>query len=73
MLAAGVGVILLGAILFLTLSVLLVVVPIALIAGAVYYLFDGPRRPAPDPTEIIEGEYRVVEPREIEDNQKRRG
>ena len=39
-------------------------VPIALIAGALYYVFGG-RRTA-NPTEVIEGEYRVIEPRELD-------
>lgn len=63
LLAAGAAALLLAAILFLTLTVLLIVVPIALVAGALYYLFG--RRPAAR-AEVIEGEYRVVEPREIE-------
>ena len=65
LLAAGAAALLLTAILFLTLTVLLIVVPIALVAGALYYLFGG-RRPAATATEVIEGEYRVVERREIE-------
>jgi hypothetical protein len=64
LLAAGAAALIIAAILFLTLTVLLVAVPIALIAGALYYVF-GSRRPAAT-TEVIEGEYRVVEPREIE-------
>jgi uncharacterized membrane protein len=60
---AGTAALILAAILFLTLTVLLVVVPIALVAGALFYLFGG-RRAAR--TSVIEGEYRVVEPREIE-------
>jgi uncharacterized membrane protein len=63
LLAAGAAALLLAAILFLTLTVLLIVVPIALVAGTLYYLFG--RRPARH-AEVIEGEYRVVEPREIE-------
>ena len=62
LLAAGAAAVVIAAILFLTLTVLLIVVPIALIAGALYYVFGG-RRPAP--ATVIEGEYRVVEPREI--------
>ncbi|HXL69105.1 MAG TPA: hypothetical protein VN930_10105 [Xanthobacteraceae bacterium] len=64
LLAAGAAALLIAAILFLTLTVLLIVVPIALVAGALYYLFGG-RRPA-GRAEVIEGEYRVVQPREIE-------
>lgn len=63
LLVAGVAALILAAILFLTLTVLLVVVPIALIAGALFYLFGGRRMAR---TSVIEGEYRVVEPREIE-------
>lgn len=63
LLVVGAAALILAAILFLTLTVLLVVVPIALIAGALFYLFGG-RRTAR--TSVIEGEYRVVEPREIE-------
>lgn len=64
LLAAGAAALIIAAILFLTLTVLLIVVPIALIAGALYYVFGG-RRTA-SPTEVIEGEYRVVEPRELD-------
>jgi uncharacterized membrane protein len=69
LLAAGVAALILAALLFLTLTVLLIVVPIALVAGALYYLFGG-RRPAAH-AEVIEGEYRVVEPREIERRDER--
>jgi uncharacterized membrane protein len=65
LLLAGAAALVLAAVLFLTLTMLLIVVPIALVAGALYYLFGG-RRPAATATEVIEGEYRVVEPREIE-------
>jgi hypothetical protein len=70
LLAAGAAALIIAAILFLTLTVLLIVVPVALVAGALYYLFGG-RRPA-GPTEVIEGEYRVVEPRELDHDRDRR-
>jgi hypothetical protein len=64
-LAAALGFAVLAVVLFFTLTVLLVVVPIALVAGALFYLFGG--RCAAARAEVIEGEYRVViEPREIE-------
>jgi hypothetical protein len=67
-LAAGVVLFVLAALLFLTFTALLIVLPIALVAGAIAYLFGGKRPPGGPDGGVIEGEYRVVEPREIERN-----
>jgi hypothetical protein len=73
-LAAGLALVLVGAIVFLTLGVLLIVLPIALIGSVLYYLFGGtrPRSPGKPSVEVIEGEYRVIEPRELEQDQNER-
>ena len=59
--AAVVSVLLIGA--------MLVILPVAIIAALLYYLFPGLRPRAPHQQrepEIIEGEYRVVDPSRIE-------
>lgn len=66
-LAAGLVFLVLAALLFLTFTALLIVLPIAFVAGAIAYLFGGKRPPGgPGGPDVIEGEFRVVEPRKIE-------
>lgn len=57
------------ALLLLSITVFLVLLPVIAVAGGLYYLFGGRRRAdmrRSGDTEIIEGEYRVVEPERIE-------
>lgn len=58
------------ALLLLSITVFLVLLPVIAVAGGLYYLFGGRRRAADvrrsDSVEIIEGEYRVIEPERIE-------
>jgi hypothetical protein len=57
------------ALFLLSLTVFLLVLPLIAVAGGLYYLFAGLRnaRAARDShVEIIEGEYRVVEPERME-------
>jgi hypothetical protein len=57
------------ALFLLSLTVFLVLLPVIAIAGGLYYLFGGHRGSARRSTgdvEIIEGEYRVVEPERID-------
>jgi hypothetical protein len=49
--------------------VFIVLLPIMLVAGLLYYLFPSLRYPRPgqqDETDIIEGEYRIIDPRQID-------
>jgi hypothetical protein len=52
-----------------------VLLPVIAIAGGLYYLFGGRRKPAgvrnPNSVEIIEGEYRVIEPERAERDPRR--
>jgi hypothetical protein len=63
------------ALFLLSLTVFLLILPVMAVTGALYYLFGRPRRarktPGASPPEIIEGDYRVVEPGRIEDERKR--
>jgi uncharacterized protein (DUF58 family) len=57
------------ALFLLSVTVFLVLLPVIAIASGLYYLFGGKRvtrRHAPEDVEIIEGEYRVVEPKRVE-------
>jgi hypothetical protein len=57
------------ALFLLSITVFLVMLPVIAIASGLYYLFGGKRmatRRGPDNPEIIEGEYRVVEPERID-------
>ena len=57
------------ALFLLSVTVFLVLLPVIAIASGLYYLFGGKRvakRHDPNGVEIIEGEYRVVEPERIE-------
>jgi hypothetical protein len=57
------------ALLLLSVTVFLLLLPVIAIASGLYYLFGGRRvatRRDPGGAEIIEGEYRVVEPERIE-------
>jgi uncharacterized membrane protein len=57
------------ALFLLSLTVFLVLLPVVFVVGGLYYLFGWKRRPnvrQPHGVEIIEGEYRVVEPERIE-------
>jgi len=57
------------ALFLLSLTVFLVLLPVIFVIGGLYYLF-GWKRPAnvrrTDSAEIIEGEYRVIQPERIE-------
>ena len=69
--AAGVFAVAFAVALFLlSLTVFLVLLPVIAIASGFYYLFGRRRRPADvrqsEGVEIIEGEYRVIEPGRIE-------
>ena len=71
-LAIGAGVLAVAfavALFLLSLTVFLVLLPVLAIASGLYYLF-GRRRAAnvrdPERAEIIEGDYRVIEPDRIE-------
>jgi uncharacterized protein (DUF58 family) len=57
------------ALFLLSITVFLVLLPVIAIASGLYYLFGGKRaikRAEPGGVEIIEGEYRVVEPKRVE-------
>ncbi|HEX5778426.1 MAG TPA: hypothetical protein VFY21_06255 [Xanthobacteraceae bacterium] len=57
------------ALFLLSVTVFLVLLPVIAIASGLYYLFGGKRvakHRKPNGVEIIEGEYRVVEPERIE-------
>jgi hypothetical protein len=57
------------ALFLLSVTVFLVLLPVIAIASGLYYLFGGKRvanRRDPGNVEIIEGEYRVVEPERID-------
>ena len=57
--AAVVAVLILGA--------FVILLPVILAAGLLYYLFPSLWRPKrTSPTDIIEGEYRIVDPRRLE-------
>jgi hypothetical protein len=69
--AAGVLAVAFAVALFLlSITVFLILLPVIAVASGLYYLFGRRRRAAdvrhPDGVEIIEGEYRVVEPGRIE-------
>jgi hypothetical protein len=74
---AGIGAIAFAiALLLLSVTVFLVLLPVIAVAGGLYYLFGG-RRGAADvrrreSVEIIEAEYRVIEPDQIERNRDQR-
>jgi hypothetical protein len=77
-LAIGAGVLAVAfavALFLLSLTVFLVLLPVIAIAGGLYYLFGGRRKPAgvrnPNSVEIIEGEYRVIEPERAERDPRR--
>ncbi|HEY7457445.1 MAG TPA: hypothetical protein VH765_01705 [Xanthobacteraceae bacterium] len=61
------------ALFLLSLTVFLLVLPALAVAGALYYLFGLPRkgRRTRDDVEVIEGEYRVIEPERVENGRKR--
>jgi hypothetical protein len=63
------------ALFLLSLTVFLLVLPVLAVAGAIYYLFGpfrGKRKPSAQPGyEVIDAEYRVIEPRRVEDERKR--
>jgi hypothetical protein len=58
------------ALLLLSITVFLVLLPVIAVASGLYYLFGWRRRGADmrgsESVEIIEGEYRVIEPERIE-------
>lgn len=58
------------ALFLLSITVFLLLLPVIAIASGLYYLFGGkrvtPNRSGSGSVEIIEGEYRVVEPKQIE-------
>lgn len=62
------------ALLLLSVTVFLVLLPVIAVASGLYYLFGRRRKTAdarhPDSVEIIEGEYRVIEPGRIERDRK---
>lgn len=63
------------ALFLLSLTIFLVLLPVIAVAGGLYYLF-GRRRKAGDSryadhVEIIEGEYRVIEPERLDEERKR--
>ena len=50
-------------------AVFVILLPVVLVAAVVYYLFPGLRQRQPSPwreADIIEGSYRVIDPRPIE-------
>jgi hypothetical protein len=63
------------ALFLLSLTVFLLILPVIAVAGALYYLFGRPRAARAtrnaSRAEIIDGEYRVVDPERIEDERKR--
>ena len=63
------------ALFLLSLTLFLLILPVIAVIGALYYLFGQPRAARTtrgfSRAEIIEGEYRVVEPDRIEDERKR--
>jgi hypothetical protein len=63
------------ALFLLSLTVFLLVLPVLAVAGAIYYLFGpfrGTRRTSAKPGyDVIDAEYRVIEPGRIEDERKR--
>jgi hypothetical protein len=63
------------ALFLLSLTVFLLVLPVLAVAGAVYYLlgpFRGTRKPSAHPGyEVIDAEYRVIEPRRVDDERNR--
>jgi uncharacterized membrane protein len=57
------------ALFLLSLTVFLVLLPVVFVVGGLYYLFGWKRRPnvrQPDGFDVIEGEYRVLEPERVE-------
>jgi hypothetical protein len=63
------------ALFLLSLTVFLLVLPVLAVAGAIYYLFGpfrGARRTGAKPGyDVIDAEYRVIEPGHIEGERKR--
>ena len=63
------------ALFLLSLTVFLVLLPVLTMAGGLYYLFGAPRgarRTNRDPGyDVIDAEYRVIEPGRVEDKQRR--
>jgi hypothetical protein len=62
------------ALFLLSLTVFLLVLPVLAVAGAIYYFFGVPRAARArggERVEIIEGEYRVIESKEVEAERKR--
>ena len=63
------------ALFLLSLTVFLLVLPVLAVAGTIYYLFGpfrGTRQASTKPGyEVIDAEYRVIEPGRIEDERKR--
>jgi hypothetical protein len=63
------------ALFLLSLTVFLLVLPVLAVAGAIYFLlgpFRGTRRASANPGyEVIDAEYRVIEPGRIDDERKR--
>jgi uncharacterized membrane protein len=79
-LAIGIGVLAIAiavALFLLSLTLFLVLLPVLAVAGGLYYLFGLPRAARKARREsgmdIIEGEYRVVEPEQVEREHDRRG
>jgi hypothetical protein len=64
------------ALFLLSLTVFLLALPVIAVAGVLYYLFGMPRATRATRSqprgEIIEGEYRVVEPGSINDERQRK-
>lgn len=62
------------ALLLLSVTVFLVLLPVIAVASGLYYLFGGPRRSrgTSGRTEIIEAEYRVIDPGRIDRDRERR-
>ena len=64
------------ALFLLSLTVFLLVLPVLAVAGAIYYLFGpfrGTRRTsASSDHDVIDAEYRVIEPGRIDEERKRR-
>ena len=62
------------ALFLLSITVFLVLLPVIAVAGGLYYLFGRGRKAAdvrhPGSVEIIEGEYRVIEPGRVERDRK---
>jgi len=56
----------------LLLGLFVVLLPVALVSALLLYLFPSLRNRGPREPDIIDGEYRIVDPHQIEDEQQPR-